>query len=119
MKLTVIEDGVRADLDLDQPVVTIGRALDNDLRLQSSRVSRHHTRLETSDGESWIIDLGSANGTLVNGERVTRRLVDVGDVITIGGVEIAIEPDRPPAAAIAEGGLATLTGEARRERERQ
>ena len=52
MKLTVIEDGVRADLDLDQPVVTIGRALDNDLRLQSSRVSRHHTRLETSDGES-------------------------------------------------------------------
>ena len=117
MKLTVIEDGVRADLDLDQPVVTIGRALDNDLRLQSSRVSRHHTRLETSDGESWIIDLGSANGTLVNGERVTRRLVDVGDVITIGGVEIAIEPDRPPAAAIDEGGLATLTGEARRERE--
>ena len=48
---------------------------------------------------------------------MTRRLVDVGDVITIGGVEIAIEPDRPPAAAIDEGGLATLTGEARRERE--
>ena len=117
MKLTVIEDGVRADLELDQPVITIGRALDNDLRLQSSRVSRHHTRLESSEGESWIIDLGSANGTLVNGERVNRRLVDVGDTITIGGVEIVVEPETPPHAANDESGLATLTGEARRERE--
>lgn len=117
MKITVIEDGVRADLDLDQPVITIGRAMDNDLRLQSSRVSRHHTRLETSDGESWIIDLGSANGTLVNGERVTRRLVGIGDSISIGGVEIAMEPDATIYAANAESGLATMTGEARRERE--
>ena len=93
MKLTVIEEGIRADLDLSQPVVTIGRALDNDIRLQSSRVSRHHTRLETSDGEAWIIDLGSANGTLVNGERVARRLVEIGDTITIGGVDLVLEPE--------------------------
>ncbi|MEM9379974.1 MAG: sigma 54-interacting transcriptional regulator, partial [Planctomycetota bacterium] len=117
MKLTVIEDGVRADLDLTQPVVTIGRALDNDIRLQSSRVSRHHTRLETSDGEAWIIDLGSANGTLVNGVRVDRRLVEVGDTITIGGVDIVVEPEASPDAPMNESGLATMTGEARRERE--
>lgn len=118
MKLTVIEDGVRADLNLDQPVVTIGRALDNDIRLQSSRVSRHHTRLESSEGESWIIDLGSANGTLVNGERVTRRLVGVGDTIGIGGVDIVIEPEPDRVrTGIDAGGLATMTGEARRERE--
>lgn len=117
MKLTVIEDGVRADLDLSKSVVTIGRALDNDLRLQSSRVSRHHSRLETTEGEAWIIDLGSANGTLVNGERVARRLVSVGDVISVGGVEIVVEPEVPPQALLEEGGLATLTGDARRERE--
>ncbi|MEM9799432.1 MAG: sigma 54-interacting transcriptional regulator [Planctomycetota bacterium] len=117
MKLTVIEEGVRADLELTQPVVTIGRALDNDVRLQSSRVSRHHTRLETSEGESWIIDLGSANGTLVNGERVTRRLVQVGDTITIGGVEMVLEPEDATMVAGNDAGLATMTGEARRERE--
>jgi len=117
MKLTVIEEGIRADLDLSQPVVTIGRALDNDIRLQSSRVSRHHTRFETSEGEAWIIDLGSANGTLVNGERVARRLVEIGDTITIGGVEIVLEPDDSADAPMDESGLATMTGEARRERE--
>ncbi|MEL6431287.1 MAG: sigma 54-interacting transcriptional regulator [Planctomycetota bacterium] len=116
MKLSVLEDGVRADLELDQPVVTIGRALDNDIRLQSNRVSRHHTRLETAAGESWIIDLGSANGTLVNGERVTRRLVGVGDRIEIGGVQIVVEEEAPGGGA--DGiGLQTMTGEARRERE--
>ncbi len=118
MKLTVIEDGVRADLELSQPVITIGRSLDNDIRLQSSRVSRHHTRVEIDEGDAWIIDLGSANGTLVNGERVDRRLIDIGDKITIGGVDLVVEAPEPTAPGLMpESGMATMTGEARRERE--
>ena len=126
MKLSVIEDGVRADLNLDQPVVTIGRALDNDVRLQSTRVSRHHTRLEMAGDEAWIIDLGSANGTRVNGERVDRKIVEPGDTIEIGGVQIALEEAASEPAGGdprtirgpgADQGLVTMTGEARRERE--
>ncbi|MGD2018807.1 MAG: sigma 54-interacting transcriptional regulator [Planctomycetota bacterium] len=115
MRLTVIEDGVRADLALDKPAMTVGRSVDNDIRLQSSRVSRHHTRIELIGDEAWIVDLGSANGTLVNGERVDRQRVGVGDRICVGGVDLILEED--PAGGPAADGSATLTGDAGRERE--
>ncbi|MEZ6017820.1 MAG: sigma 54-interacting transcriptional regulator [Planctomycetota bacterium] len=137
MKLTVTEDGVRAELVLDQPVVTIGRALDNDIRLESKLVSRHHSRLEQREGEAWVLDLGSANGTLVNGEKVTRRILAAGDRVEIGGVKIVLDATRDEPAVAGRSvphslnadltealnteadatGLRTLTGEARRERE--
>jgi len=91
MKLTVTEDGVRAELMLDQPVITIGRALDNDIRLESKLVSRYHSRLEERSGEAWVIDLGSANGTTVNGEKVSRRLLAPGDRVEIGGVRVVLD----------------------------
>ena len=126
MKLTVVEEGTQSELVLERPVVTIGRALDNDVRLSSTLVSRHHCRIESASEGVFVVDLGSANGTQVNGERVSRRLLRDGDRIGIGGVRILVE--REPAAAPpadetqpidAEppAGLRTLTGEARRERE--
>ena len=93
MNLTVTEDGVRSDLTLDQPVVTLGRALDNDIRLESKLVSRHHSRIEERSGEAWVIDLGSANGLTVNGDKVTRRLLEPGDIIEMGGVRIELIPN--------------------------
>jgi len=123
MKLTVIEDGVRTELELHKPVITIGRALDNDIRLSSTLVSRHHTRIEAQDGQAWIVDLGSSNGTAVNGSRVDRSLLSAGDEISLGsGVQLVVGEDedgRTQVLAVAdlEAGLRTLSGEARRERE--
>jgi len=91
MKLTVVEEGIRSDLDLSGPVITIGRALDNDIRLANTRVSRHHSRIEAKGDQAWVIDLGSANGTQVNGERVTRKLLVSGDEIELGGTRISID----------------------------
>lgn len=113
MRWTVIEDGVRTPIELSTAVISIGRALDNDIRLSSTKVSRHHSRIESEDGEPWVIDLGSANGTRVNGERVDRKLLVVGDEVEVGGVRIVLEPR----AGAGDEGLATLTGDARRERE--
>lgn len=121
MRWTVIEDGVRTPVELASPVIAIGRALDNDIRLASTKVSRHHSRIETKDGEPWLIDLGSANGTRVNGARVDRKLLEVGDEIEVGGVRIVLEPKLSGAkggkGAKGFEGLATMTGDARRERE--
>jgi len=125
MKLTVVEEGLRTDLRLDQPVIAIGRALDNDIRLSSTRASRHHSRIEAQNGQAWIIDLGSANGTAVNGEKIARKLLSPGDEISIGGdVQLIIEEEQPEDGELlsdpdAEGaaGLRTLSGEARRERD--
>jgi len=63
---------------------TGGRALD--LRLPSSTISSTHARL-TRDGERWILeDARSRNGTLLNGERVTRAVLRDGDLIEVGAV---------------------------------
>lgn len=72
--------------------VTIGRGQDSDLVLPHMGVSRNHAflrKLET--GEIVVIDNGSANGVLVNGERVATRVVKVGDRIRIGPYEITLK----------------------------
>jgi transcriptional regulator with GAF, ATPase, and Fis domain len=126
MKLTVVEEGLRSEFDLDQPVITIGRALDNDVRLGSTKVSRHHSRIENQNGQAWVIDLNSANGTSVNGERVDRRLLSPGDRIELGGeggarLDVGSEGSGAPPGRVpgeeGEAGLRTLSGDARRERD--
>ena len=62
----------------------IGRSPDNDLILRDPATSGHHARLERRGGEFFIVDLGSTNGTLVNGEPVADRELRHGDRITIG-----------------------------------
>jgi hypothetical protein len=93
-------------------VATIGRALDNDLVIQSTDVSRHHARLEQVPGGYRVVDLGSTNGTLVNGQRVSgdQRLA-AGDTLTLGATELAFqmsdepeEPGRGPTSREKRGG---------------
>jgi adenylate cyclase len=69
---------------------SIGRGTSNQLILQDERVSRQHAVIRTGeDGECWIIDLGSANGTYVNQRRVNAQRLRDGDAITIGSCLIA------------------------------
>ena len=63
------------------PATGVGRAEENDLVLDSPRVSRQHARIEVTGGEYRLVDVGSANGTFLNGERVTEAPISVGDVI--------------------------------------
>ncbi len=121
MKMTVFDDGVQTDLDLDLAVISIGRANDNVVRLVSTRVSRHHARIESQGGAPWILDLGSANGIEVNGESVDRCMLRAGDEVSLGlGVRIVLGDDVPgweQSETEEEVGMRTLTGEAHRERE--
>jgi diguanylate cyclase (GGDEF)-like protein len=76
-------------IPLERDVVTIGRALEADIRVNDSRTSRLHARLSTeidSNGQvRWrLTDLGSTNGTMVNGQVVTEVLLNEGDKIVIG-----------------------------------
>ena len=65
--------------------LTIGRALENDMVIRDSAASRRHARIVSSDGRWFVEDLGSTNGTQVNGESITRRELAQGDMITIEG----------------------------------
>jgi ABC-type multidrug transport system ATPase subunit len=66
--------------------LTIGRAHDNDVVVDSDRVSRHHARIVASDGRFFLADLESMNGSELNGERLVKeaRWLRAGDTIAIG-----------------------------------
>ncbi|HEU5425112.1 MAG TPA: FHA domain-containing protein, partial [Nitrolancea sp.] len=70
-----------------RPSVTmsrIGRAPENDVVINDLLVSRNHAELHREGGQYVLVDLDSANGTYVNGKRITRAPIGAGDYITIG-----------------------------------
>ncbi len=69
---------------LPNHMVTIGRAPDNDVVVGDPATSGRHGRIEMRGGSFWIGDLGSTNGTLVNGEPVIEKQLSDGDLIAIG-----------------------------------
>jgi pSer/pThr/pTyr-binding forkhead associated (FHA) protein len=56
--------------DIEGKVISIGRSNANDIQIHDKRVSRHHLVVWTEGGRYWLKDLGSGNGTYVNGYRV-------------------------------------------------
>jgi len=64
--------------------IIIGRSSDLDMVLVEDMVSRKHAKISTTNGEIYIEDLGSTNGTFVNGEKITRSRLSEGDRILVG-----------------------------------
>ena len=81
-----------ATIIVRRPMLTIGRALDNDIILESAEVSRHHARIEYRGSGFTIVDLGSTNGTLVNGVASTEHELEHGDRITMGNITLEFLP---------------------------
>jgi dipeptidyl aminopeptidase/acylaminoacyl peptidase len=69
---------------LPSQMVSVGRAPDNDVVVGDPATSGHHGRIEVRNGSFWISDLGSTNGTLVNGEPVIEKELSDGDMIAVG-----------------------------------
>jgi ABC-type multidrug transport system ATPase subunit len=82
---TLLHNGAR--IVVPAAGLTLGRRSDNDVVLDSDRASRHHARI-AADGDRWFVaDLGSMNGTYLNGERLIgeARWLASGDSVAIGG----------------------------------
>ena len=78
----------------------IGRERDNDLILTDPRVSRYHALIELTEGRWTIRDLGSANGTLVNGQPISDpHPLEPNDRVTVGDTELVFQPSRVRAGA--------------------
>jgi pSer/pThr/pTyr-binding forkhead associated (FHA) protein len=100
--------------DLVEDLVTIGRGPDNTIILGDSSVSSHHAQLQRVGKNYQLEDLGSTNGTLVNGIPVTETTLRFDDRIRFGAVEARYEGDaigsRPlPQSQKAEAGPAELS----------
>jgi DNA-binding NtrC family response regulator len=98
--------GVRLEIE-DQAM--LGRSSDAELQLVDGKVSREHCRFQVRSGALELEDLGSHNGTFVNGERLTgaRRLAP-GDEIAVGDSLFVVDGDGHADAAAARFGDATL-----------
>ncbi len=80
-------------IDIAEERCTIGRALDNMIRLEDGTVSHHHAMLLTENGEFKLRDLNSTNGTRVNGTRIVESKIKNGDQVRLGSVEMRFESD--------------------------
>ncbi len=79
-----LADGTTTDVPLDRERITIGRRADNDVCLPYPAVSGEHAAVVTILADSFLEDLGSTNGTLVNGRPVTKHFLADRDLIDIG-----------------------------------
>jgi pSer/pThr/pTyr-binding forkhead associated (FHA) protein len=87
-----LERGV--ELQLDSRAVTVGRGSGNDVVLDGDEfASARHARIEPRRDGIWVHDLGSTNGTYVNGVRIDRpRRLAPGDVVRVGETDLRLEP---------------------------
>lgn len=84
-------DGTQRDVLVDGSLLTMGRARDNSLVVHDARVSRYHARLQARAGSLVLTDLGSTNGTRVNGLLVEEVVLGPGDHIQLGDTTLVVE----------------------------
>jgi pSer/pThr/pTyr-binding forkhead associated (FHA) protein len=89
-------DGERRSFSMARDMTVIGRREDCDLRIPLGEVSRKHCRI-LRDGDSLKLeDLGSSNGTFLNGQRVQEAILSPGDTLQVGPVVFVLQIDGQP-----------------------
>jgi len=96
----VFAEGPPQVLTVENPIV-VGRGADCEVRIPNNLASRRHARFEIVDSRLQVSDLGSSNGTYLNGVLATREFLKPGDLVTIGSTEIRVREKgvAPPAPA--------------------
>ncbi len=95
-RVRLIERGTDAgqtrEILLTEPEFLIGRGADCNLRLRESAVSRHHCTIRVAGGEATVLDLGSSNGTFVNGQRIrSSSPLRSGDELKVGASAFLVD----------------------------
>jgi hypothetical protein len=85
------EGAPQVRFDLGGALISIGRASDNDVIVDDPELSRHHCQLKLQHGAYSFADLGSRNGSWINGQPVTEVALGPGDSIRIGSTEIEFQ----------------------------
>lgn len=96
----LLPDGTQITHDLQDEKITIGRLADSALQINDGSVSSRHAEIESEAGSYHLHDVGSTNGTFVNGEQITDAVLRHGDELRFGVVEAVFHgeeeaPDQP------------------------
>ena len=107
MKIVLmINDTVLKEYLIDQTETIIGRDRSCDIPIDNiavsrehARITREHSHINEGPGDYFVEDMGSSNGTFVNGHKVDRKLLSTGDEITIGKYFLMVHFEDDPTAA--------------------
>lgn len=93
-KLVIKKDGVLVDeISIDKQIVSIGRDAESDVQLNDPSVSRNHASIRRIYTDLYIEDLGSTNGTQLNGRSITKHVLRAGDSLIIGTYHVDLLAD--------------------------
>jgi len=109
----LVPNGTTLEVPLRRERVTIGRRADNDVCLPNIAVSGEHAVVVTILADSFLEDLGSTNGTLVNGKPIAKHFLRDGDLIDVGRHKLLyyVDDDAIPPAGILKKALRDAVGD--------
>ena len=94
-KIIVTFNGlVQQEVSINKSRITIGRRIGNDIVIDHLTVSGQHAAIDTTPNGSFVLDLGSTNGTLVNNQPVKKHLLQHDDVIDIGKYKLRFQVEK-------------------------
>jgi hypothetical protein len=88
-----LDGQVLAEYNMNKERYTVGRLPDNDIRIDNTAVSGHHSLIINILNDSFLEDLNSTNGTYVNGKLIKKHALQHGDVITVGHHQLRFVED--------------------------
>ena len=98
-KLIILNQGMTGrTFDLNIERTTVGRVEDNTFQIADASVSSHHAEIILRGPEILIRDLNSTNGTFINGEKISEVVLQPGQTLRFGQVELKIDDGKPASA---------------------
>lgn len=88
------KESVLKEFVFDKDTLTVGRADDNDIKIDNMAVSGHHAKFVRENGDFVLIDLNSLNGTFVNGQKVSKWILQNSDLVTVGKHTLVFQDER-------------------------
>jgi pSer/pThr/pTyr-binding forkhead associated (FHA) protein len=91
-RLVLLSEGLTGrSFELKAEKTTVGRVADNAFEISEASVSSHHAELTLRGNDLLVKDLGSTNGTFINGEKIAEGVVKPGQILRLGMVEMRLE----------------------------
>jgi pSer/pThr/pTyr-binding forkhead associated (FHA) protein len=89
-------NAVLKTIETDKEIITIGRNVKNDIQIDNLSVSKQHARIVKHQGNYFIEDMKSTNGTYLNEKKITKQKLTNNDVVTIGKHTLQAILDKKP-----------------------
>lgn len=98
-RLVLLSEGLTGrTFDLKVDKTTVGRVEDNTFQIPETSVSSHHAEILLRGSDVVVKDLGSTNGTFINGEKVSEAVLKPGQILRLGMIEMRLESGEAPVA---------------------